>query len=422
MRALLLPLIVVSVPSLLLAAPARGQGADLTAAPTVPPMITEAEFLARLASDPRRAQLAARTTLARAEIGAAAVRPNPGLALDREQAFGAGGGTSNYLRATVPLELSGRRGARVEAARAEARAVSADEDASGFVLQMQALRVFRLAAYARARVDLLRTERAALAGAVEIVARRSAAGAAAGYDLQRVQLELASYDDHLAEAEGELAATRLELGTLVGADTGVAAVAAVVVPAPPPPLEQLLTSALTDRAETRAVAARRDSARALARAADRAWVPDLSLAAGIMTQQAADADLALGYVAGLALSLPVFDRGRAEAARARALRQAAEADQATLARRVPLELRARHLALRQLLARVDTIGRDQVARLDQLRRSAEAAYRDGAGGDDLVALLDAFAISRDTRLRELALRRDAGLAELDLWTTLGRRP
>ena len=40
----------------------------------------------------------------------------------------------------------------------------------------------------------------------------------------------------------------------------------------------------------------------------------------------------------------------------------------------------------------------------------------------IVELLDAYRTARAVRLRDLELRRDARLAELDLWLALGRRP
>ena len=41
---------------------------------------------------------------------------------------------------------------------------------------------------------------------------------------------------------------------------------------------------------------------------------------------------------------------------------------------------------------------------------------------NVVELVDAYTAARDTRLRDLDLRRDARLAEIDLWLALGRRP
>jgi len=384
------------------------------------PALDEARLEAMLTGDPRAARLAADVDAARAEAIAAGVRPDPSLSFEREEVFPDGGVATSYVRLAVPLEVSGRRAARAGAARAHVEATTALGSGARFAHLIEALRRLRLAAYARARVELLRAERAALVRAVEIVRRRTSAGAAAGYDLQRGELELAAYDDRIAAADTELWAARLELGAIAGLPGGADAAGALELPADPPPLDALLGGDVRGRADYRATAARLEGARALDRAAGRAWIPDLTISAGFMAQDAAAGGSASGYAAGLALSLPVFDRGQADRARAAAQRRAAEADRLLLEREVPAAIRARHAALAQTLARARAAHRDQLARLDQLLRSAETGYREGGG--NIVELLDAYAAARDARLRELELRLGARLAELELWLALGRRP
>ena len=68
----------------------------------------------------------------------------------------------------------------------------------------------------------------------------------------------------------------------------------------------------------------------------------------------------------------------------------------------------------------EQLTRSQLSRLEPLLKSAETAYREGHSS--VVELLDAYATARNTRLRDLELRRDARLAELDLWLALDRRP
>jgi cobalt-zinc-cadmium efflux system outer membrane protein len=383
-------------------------------------MISEPELLAKLATDPRLARLAADVETARADAIAAGLRPNPSVSYEREQVFPDGGLATNFVRFSLPVEISGRRSARRDAARAEVTAGAAEGDGARFALTMQALRCFRTAAYERARGELLGSERAALANAVEIVRKRTAAGTASGYDLQRIELELAAYDDLIAAAQAELASARLELGALVEMVDGVDAAGTLDAPQDPPGLDALLGDAFAGRPDVRATAARRDGAQALARAARRAWIPDLTVSAGVMTQDVARDTTASGYTAGLALSLPIFDHGQAERARARAQQRAADAERQVLARTVPAAIRARHHAFVQTVGRARAVARDQLARLPQLLRSAETAYRDGGG--NVVELVDAYTTARDTRLRDLELRRDARLAEIDLWLALGRRP
>lgn len=385
------------------------------------PVLGEAELLAKLAADPRLERIAATVDSARADAIAVGLRPNPSVSYEHEEVFPDGGGIgTSYLRFTLPLEISGRRTARRDAARAEVAAVAAEGDGARFALTMRALRAFRTAAYERGRVERLRTERAALANAVEIVRKRSAAGTASGYDLQRIQLELAAYDDLIAAAQTQLATARLELGAVAGIPEGADAAEQVALPPDPPALGVLLGNALAGRPDVRAASSRGDGADALAKSARRGWIPELSLTAGYMRLDVTADIAASGYSAILGLSLPIFDRGQDDRARALAQRRAAEAERQIIARTVPAMLRARHQTLVATIARARTVEREQLARLDQLLRSAETAYREGGGS--IVALVDAYTTARSTRLRDLELRRDARLAEIDLWIALGRRP
>ena len=411
MRALLLPVIVATLqPS----APAAAQERTETF-----PAIDEAQLLEKLAGDPRLARVSARIETARAGVVAARIRPNPTASYDREQVFPDDDSlTTQYWRILLPLEISGRRGARADAAQAEVQAIAAEGDATRFALTMQALRAFRAAAYERARVDLLRAERTALVAAVEIVRKRTAAGAASGYDLQRIQLELARYDDSIADAEAQLGVARLELGSFIGAPDGVDAAGALEVPAEPPAMASLLAD-VTRRPDYRATTARLEAADRLDRAAGRAWIPDLALTAGYMTQDIEVRTRARGYTAALGLSIPLFDHGQADRARARAQRRSAQAERQVIERLVPAAVRARHQTLTITLARARAVAREQLAPLPQLLRSAETAYREGTS--NVIELLDAYTTARDTRLRDLDLRREAALAQIDLWLALGRR-
>ncbi len=383
--------------------------------------IDEAQFLARLALvDPRLERLAADVDRARAEVVAAGVRAEPVIAIDREEVFPDRGVATNYARLTWPLDVSGRRRRRIAAAHSTVAAAQADADRARVEIVIDALRVFYDAAHARLHVDALRTERETLVRVVEIVRKRAGAGAASGYDVQRFELALTAYDDLLTSAETRLFAARTEVAALLGRpDELVDAAASLGVPARPPTLASLVSTALDGRDDLRAARLRGDSADQLAAEAARAWIPGLGLSAGVMSQDVG-ADTAIGYTVGLAIALPIFDRGRAAGARARAARRTADADARVIAVKVPAALRATHVALERRIAQAELFATAQLSRLEALLRAAETGYREG--DRSVVELLDAYQTARDTRLRDLELRRDARTAELDLWLVLGRRP
>jgi cobalt-zinc-cadmium efflux system outer membrane protein len=390
-----------------------------SASPPPVPSITEAELLLRVErAHPAIERLAAEVDAARAEAISASIREEPSIALEREEVFPDGGLATNYARLDIPLDVSGRRGKRVESARAAAAAIEADGSRARVQLSVEALHAFTAAAHARLEVELLRAEREALVRVVDIVRKRVGAGAASGYDLQRIELELTAYDDLMASAETRLMAARTELSTFVGdGQPQIDAASALELPARP--AGPASSGVLAERGDYQAAKLRARSAEGLAAEARRGWVPTLGLSAGGMSQDTGD-DTTYGYTVGLSFSLPVFDRGRATAARASAARRAALADQRLLEITVPAAARARQESLERHIAQAEQLASRQLARLEPLLRSAETAYREGNGS--VVELLDAYATARNTRLRDLELRRDARLAELELWLVLGRRP
>ncbi|MBC7978761.1 MAG: TolC family protein [Myxococcales bacterium] len=374
------------------------------------------------AGDPRVELIAAEVDAAAAEVLAARRRPDPRIAVDREEVFPAGGGlATSYVRVVVPLDISGRRGRMIAAATANLGAARAESDVQRFVLVVDALRVFREAEYLRLRVGSMTADRGALARAVDIVAKRARAGEAAGYDQQRLELELAAYDDLIASAAIDLRVAQQRLASLVGrpGQRVDAAGALAPVTTPVPALETLLGDPLAQRGDYRAAKLRLDAAAADRAAADRAWVPSLELTAGAMSSDLGTGS-ASGYVAGLSFSLPIFDRGAAGRARADAARRTAAADARLLEREITSAIRIAYETWTERAAQVARFESAQLAPLEQLLRSAETAYRDGGGS--IVELLDAYRTAREARLRNLELRRETSLAVLDLWRALGTRP
>jgi outer membrane protein, heavy metal efflux system len=371
-------------------------------------------------NDPRNERIAAEVDVAASNVKAARVRPEPRISAEREEVFPDGGGVAtNYLRLVIPIDLSGRRGKLVDAAEANVRAARARGELDRLELVIGGLRVYRETEYLRLRVAVMTAERSALVRAVDIVSKRAKAGEASGYDQQRLQLELGSYDDASASATIELRASQRRLATLLGRSNTRVDAAGDLPLVTPPALGSLLGGALERRGDYKAATARIAAADAERVAAGRVKVPTLELTAGGMSADAGT-DTAYGYVAGLSLNLPIFDRGGAAKARAQAERRAAVADAKLIERRVPEAIRIAHETWTARVEQAKAFQTTQLARIDQLLRSAETGYREGGG--TIVELLDAYRAARESRLRELELRRDASLAELDLWLALGRRP
>lgn len=379
--------------------------------------IDEAAFVTALeAHDPRLAVAAAQVATARAEVAAARTRPNPSISIEREEPFVDGTGlATSYLRLAVPIEISGRRGEQIAAAETGVRAAQSEAGRVRFEAIITALGVFDEAIHARLYVQLLTESRTALVRAVDIARQRGKTGAASGYEVQRFELELAIHDDELAEARIALARARAQLAMFVDRPGEIDAAGDLALPGDVPPVAALLGIA-TARGDLRGAQLRERAARQRAGAADRGWMPLPTLTAGAMTADLGT-ETGTGYVAGIALSIPIFDRGQGEGARAGAERQRASAEARWLARAIPAGIARAHATLIARIAQARQVA--QRDRLDIILRAAETAFREGTVG--VVELLDAHRAARAVNLRALELRYRVARDKRELELAVGQR-
>ncbi len=379
-----------------------------------PQSLTEAEFLARVErAHPGLPVLAARLEAARAEVQAARSLPNPTVSYEREQVSAGGRALpEDYVRVVVPLDLSGRRRRRIEAAETGVAASGAELERQRLMNALQALDLFHDAAHVHLRSGVLRGSRTALAAVVERVRSRAAAGDVAGYDVARLELELGDLDDTLRTTDREQAALNRAVGLLAGLPAGVEVQDPLALP-------KRGDSPTAERSDVTAARLRTRQGQQELAAAGRAWVPTFEATGGFKSSTIGD-ERANGFIAGVAARLPLFEHGQAERARAEARRAEAEAESQLLQATVPASIASARESLDRLLVQADTYARTQGPRADDLVRRAETLYREGER--PVFELIDAYRVARQTHLHGLDLRREAKRSEVELWRALGRRP
>jgi cobalt-zinc-cadmium efflux system outer membrane protein len=385
-----------------------------------PPALTAAEFLGKVEkSNPGLELLEGDMDLESAAATAAGLWSNPSLAYDREEIFaGSRGYPENILKLELPLEISGRRGLRVDAAELGVSAARQTADRGKKALLLDALEVYLRAAAARLNLDVLQAERAALERLVEAVKSRTAAGDASGYDLDRLAIEAEAQGDLIAEAERSLLVYRRALGRLAG-DPSARFDAGDTLALPTYQGGTAGDSVLSSHPAYRAAALRVQQAETELRAAGRGWVPTLSASGGAKSALI-DTDTRWGYVAGLTLSLPFLDYGQADAERARARLRTARAEQRLIEYQVLTQAGTGDEILVRSVEQARKFEETQLPRLDRLIRRAETSYQEGER--PVFELLDAYRTARGVRLRAIELRLQARLAEVDLWRARGVAP
>lgn len=353
-----------------------------------------------------------------AEAGARqeALLANPALSYQVEEAAGV---RDEFLTLQQEIPITGRRGLVRESALAASSAAVLDAQ-SGLREEVHALRVAFHDVLRRERaVEILARGRDRMSRIVRILEAREREGESAGYDLLRAEQELSEIDVSRSEADAALAVVRSRFGRFFDPkaemhaarlDGGLELSSAV------PDEAEAIDQALTGRGELRALRATADRLSLEKRAAARRRYPEPTVSAGWKRTDAAD-QIDTGYFAAVTVSVPLFDRGQLEAARAGADERRTELRIEILRREIRAEVSAaiaRESAARRAMRHH---GEKVVARAGDLRRIAELAYEEGEAG--VLELLDAYRTTLATELRALDLRYAAKLAEIDRDRVLG---
>ena len=349
--------------------------------------------------------LRARVGEAEADALAADTWANPTLELEREKT---GNTRETTWKIMQPLDLSGRRGLREDAARHRIRATESDNLARRNERAVELRRAFHLFLRQQETVGAVDNWVVRFAAIGSVVDKLARAGEVAGYDRRRLTREQRSAEAKLAEARAELERGRARLSALIGTDAGET-VAGRLLPQIPPALPDL-QARLGMRPDISALAARVDAAQADNAAAQRN-LPELSVGiGGKRVEDGASRDN--GNLLLLSFNLPLFDRQQAGDRRTAAQAMAARAELGLARQQAEGELVGLHRQLTQLIATAERYRSDAVAPSAELVRIAEAAYR--AGESTVLELLDAYKGALEAELTALNLEWKAREARIEL--------
>jgi outer membrane protein, heavy metal efflux system len=371
--------------------------------------LTEAQALAQLAPDnPRVRALNAPIDVARADVLAAGRWPNPRVTYDRESVAGV---TEHLAMVGQVLPITGRRGLEVSAASALVDAASGRA-----VDQVRRLRAdLRLAfaelVAAQRREQELATVRDRLQDLAGVLAKREAAGEAAGYDRLRAEREVLELDVERAGAAAERARAQ---ATLNGFFAAPAAAISVVAGAPArttlPSVDELMARAEEARGEFAALRKEIDAASFAERAAGKRVIPEPEVIAGTKSSNAGGGDV--GSVVTVHVPLPLFDRGRPERALAVARRAQAETQLQALRAALRSQIVAWRDVVTERRAAADRYRATAFETAAGLERIAQVSYDAGERG--ILELLDAFRSGAAARTRQAELDAAVREAEIEL--------
>lgn len=399
-------ILVVALATAACTSPAQAQ--TMQAARTVPVFTLDEALRMARASSPSIAASAAGVDAATAGRSVAALRPNPEIEGTSEY-FGGGGAyrgfssAENTVRLALPLELGGKRSARIAVADAQigrARLGSATAAADLVLIVTQG---YNDAAAAERRLAVARDQAQIAAEALRAAGIRVKAGFASPLEQQRADVLRINADAAVERAARTADVARGNLARLVG--TTIAG-----------SIDQSWFDRVESMNPVRPVAtdgtlalaaARADTgiAGAQVRLAQSQRVPDLTVSAGV---RRLDATGTVVGVVGVGIPIPLFNNGRAAVAQARSMQTQAEAQQRAAQLDAERSIAGAQAELANAATSARTATGPALAAAEEAARIARIGYREGKFGQlDLLEAERTLAETRAGAIDALASYHDA---------------
>ena len=320
-----------------------------------------------------------------------------------------------FALVTQPIELGSKRAARRDTAIADQKIAELTLAVVERQLALDTVRTYMAAVRARETLDTLETHRAGLSTLITTMARRVSEGYAAESDRLRFEAESARMDAEIARTRLDLARAIAQLTTIIGAPTLVRPAQLV------PPTGHPVVAAASERTVAEAVArhpevllarARYERAQQLTAVERLRRVPDALVTAGYKRTSGFNT-----AVAGVGLSVPLFDRNGQAIARAAGEERASSFEVAVVEARVTAETTALVIAARALADQCARVQQTLLVPAEGVRNAALATFREGA--TDVLKVVDAERVYRDVRRDALAIQLDAFVAAIEARFALG---
>ncbi len=379
----------------ILALTVSGVVAQTPASPTTlrPSWTLEDVLTAALTQHPVIEAARARVDAARGSRRTAGTLPNPIATYAVEDTSFPGQGPARGLEperfayVTFPLEALYQRRPRIDRADEGIRAAEAELATSERHAAREVARAFYRVSLAQVAVAAAEENRSAVERLVEYLRVRVAEGVSPEADMIRAEVERDQTATEVTFADVERVRARADLQPFLGSPAPPLDTLHVTVPepspagAPLPPLEQF-TQHGSLRPELVSARAKVVAAQAALAYEGRLVVREAGASFGLKRTNGENS-----MIAGLSVSVPIFDRNRGEIDRATAERQAAERELAWIERVVAAEVTGAYEVARRLSARVADLQRTFLSRAEESSRITLAAYQEG--GATLLQVLDA---------------------------------
>lgn len=318
---------------------------------------------------------------------------NPTLSYTVEVTSGDGESDSQgIVRLDQPIEIGGQRGARQEAASLTLAAAEYRVAAAEGRLDFEVTRTYATVAAAGRRAQLAEEAAAIFARAVHASEARLDAGDVSGYQHRRLALEAARYGAAALTARLARDSSLNLLAAMVGIPDSAERLRSISfadLPAPRPiagPLDSLVQRALAGRPELLAAQSEAAARTAEVRLASAVRIPTLTFSGGYKRQDI-NTSVLEGFVAGVSVPLPLWDRNGGAVSAARAEEARGASDMESIRRGTRQEVVAAYESQQAIGGALTLLSPQLGDNAVKARRAAEVAYGEGEIG--LLEWLDA---------------------------------
>lgn len=345
------------------------------------------------ATAPHLQAVSAGVRAAEAQRRVAGLRPNPSVSVEIENFVGTGAYSGlnsgeTTIGMSLPVELGGKRTARIGVAEAQTRRARLDVAVARADLVLRVTQAFNAAAAAERRAGIARDQAGIAQEGLRVAQVRVKAGRASPLEEQRAQVSRANAENALGRAERTADLARANLSLLVGRAPGRIDPLWLdrISAGPREPRQVEGTLALAAAEADVAIAG------AQVRLARSQRVQDVTVSAGARRLEATNDTAA---VLGVSIPLPLFNGGQAGVDAARAQQDQAEA----LGRAARIEAEQTTASAENDLANAEasafTANGPALAAAQEAARIARIGYREGKFGQ--LDLLDAERVLAETR-------------------------
>lgn len=325
------------------------------------------------------------------------------------------GSRTFMVRQSFPLW--GKRDLKREIATAEGQRMAAARETVRVELEARVKAVQAERHRARLAANLLREIHDSLTLSARFAEQRYAQLRGRQQDLLKIKVALASHAADVRRAEADVRRADVRMNLLLGREAGMA-LAAPQGFVELPTADRLQLAALLDLAMTRNPEIAAETASVAAsdsqkRLSEKAWLPDVSTAFGVVEERGS----VFAYEATVGVNLPIrFAAREAQIAADGRRAQAARARRELRQRRIEAELAERLIALETLVEIETLLRQDTLPQLRTSERALQSAYREGVAalGEVFEAQIDRQRVELEL-LKTQAEQREA-LAEIERLT------